>query len=118
MDQPHDGGTKTRWWRLVTFRTEQRSSRNGGRTIADELGGAVFLTRHGEDCIHGLSSARKWLLFCRFDGFDGRYYRPRAKFLGSGFDDPTRKPLMKSYPGLSKEDLDALVAYMASLKKG
>jgi mono/diheme cytochrome c family protein len=29
-----------------------------------------------------------------------------------------RKPLMKSYPGLSKEDLDALVAYMASLKKG
>jgi hypothetical protein len=38
--------------------------------------------------------------------------------LGSGFDDPTRKPLMKSYPGLSKEDLDALVAYMASLKKG
>jgi mono/diheme cytochrome c family protein len=29
-----------------------------------------------------------------------------------------RKPLMKSYPSLSKEDLDALVAYMASLKKG
>ena len=30
----------------------------------------------------------------------------------------TRKPLMKSYPGLSKDDLNALVAYMASLKKG
>ena len=28
------------------------------------------------------------------------------------------KPQMKSYPGLSKEDLDAPVAYMASLKKG
>lgn len=29
----------------------------------------------------------------------------------------TRKPLMKSYPSLSKDDLNALVAYMASLKK-
>lgn len=29
----------------------------------------------------------------------------------------TRKPDMKSYPQLSKEDLDALVAYMLSLKK-
>jgi mono/diheme cytochrome c family protein len=29
----------------------------------------------------------------------------------------TRKPPMKSYPSLSKEDLNALVAYMASLKK-
>ena len=28
-----------------------------------------------------------------------------------------RKPLMKSYPNLSKDDLNALVAYMASLKK-
>jgi mono/diheme cytochrome c family protein len=28
-----------------------------------------------------------------------------------------RKPMMKSYTHLSKEDLDALVAYMASLKK-
>lgn len=30
----------------------------------------------------------------------------------------TRKPNMKSYPNLSKEDVDALVAYMASLRKG
>lgn len=30
----------------------------------------------------------------------------------------TRKPLMKSYEKLSKEDVDALVAYMQSLKKG
>ena len=30
----------------------------------------------------------------------------------------TRKPLMKAYPSLSKEDLDALVTYLASLKKG
>lgn len=30
----------------------------------------------------------------------------------------TRKPPMKAYPTLSKEDVDALVAYMASLKKG
>lgn len=29
----------------------------------------------------------------------------------------TRKPDMKSYATLSKEDLDALVAYVASLKK-
>jgi mono/diheme cytochrome c family protein len=29
----------------------------------------------------------------------------------------TRKPLMKSYPSLSKDDLNALVAYLASLKK-
>ena len=29
----------------------------------------------------------------------------------------TRKPLMKSYPNLAKEDLDALVTYMATLKK-
>jgi mono/diheme cytochrome c family protein len=29
----------------------------------------------------------------------------------------TRKPLMRAYPKLPKEDLDALVAYMASLKK-
>jgi mono/diheme cytochrome c family protein len=29
-----------------------------------------------------------------------------------------RKPLMKSYPNISKEDLDALVTYLASLKKG
>lgn len=29
----------------------------------------------------------------------------------------TRKPLMKSYPQLAKDDLEALVAYMASLKK-
>lgn len=28
-----------------------------------------------------------------------------------------RKPFMKAYANLSKEDLDALVAYMASLKK-
>ena len=28
-----------------------------------------------------------------------------------------RKPLMKSYPSLPKADLDALVAYMQSLKK-
>jgi mono/diheme cytochrome c family protein len=28
-----------------------------------------------------------------------------------------RKPLMKSYPNLSKEDVDALVTYMATLKK-
>jgi mono/diheme cytochrome c family protein len=28
-----------------------------------------------------------------------------------------RKPLMKSYPSLSTQDLDALVAYLASLKK-
>jgi mono/diheme cytochrome c family protein len=27
-----------------------------------------------------------------------------------------RKPLMRSYPKMSKEDLDALVAYMQSLK--
>jgi mono/diheme cytochrome c family protein len=29
----------------------------------------------------------------------------------------TRKPDMKAYPQLSKDDLDALVAYMMSLKK-
>ena len=29
----------------------------------------------------------------------------------------TRKPAMKSYEKLSKEDLDALVAYMQTLKK-
>jgi mono/diheme cytochrome c family protein len=28
-----------------------------------------------------------------------------------------RKPLMKSYPNIVKEDLDALVAYLQSLKK-
>jgi cytochrome c1 len=28
-----------------------------------------------------------------------------------------RKPPMRAYPKLEKEDLDALVAYMASLKK-
>ena len=28
-----------------------------------------------------------------------------------------RKPPMRAYPNLSKEDLDALVAYVASLKK-
>ena len=28
-----------------------------------------------------------------------------------------RKPPMRAYPGLAKEDLDAIVAYMASLKK-
>lgn len=28
-----------------------------------------------------------------------------------------RKPVMKSYPNLAKDDLDALVAYLASLKK-
>ncbi len=28
-----------------------------------------------------------------------------------------RKPPMKAYPNLSKEDLDAIVAYMLSLKK-
>jgi mono/diheme cytochrome c family protein len=28
-----------------------------------------------------------------------------------------RKPAMKAYPNLSKEDLDAIIAYMASLKK-
>lgn len=28
-----------------------------------------------------------------------------------------RKPAMRAYPNLPKEDLDALVAYMASLKK-
>jgi mono/diheme cytochrome c family protein len=28
-----------------------------------------------------------------------------------------RKPLMKSYPSLSKEQVDALVAYMQTLKK-
>jgi mono/diheme cytochrome c family protein len=28
-----------------------------------------------------------------------------------------RKPPMRAYPNLSKEDLDALLAYMASLKK-
>jgi mono/diheme cytochrome c family protein len=28
-----------------------------------------------------------------------------------------RKPPMRAYPNLSKEDLDGLVAYMASLKK-
>lgn len=28
-----------------------------------------------------------------------------------------RKPVMKAYTGLSKEDLDGLVAYLASLKK-
>lgn len=28
-----------------------------------------------------------------------------------------RKPAMRAYPKLAKEDLDALVAYMASLKK-
>ena len=30
----------------------------------------------------------------------------------------TRKPLMKSYPNLPKEDVDALVTYLATLKKG
>lgn len=29
----------------------------------------------------------------------------------------TRKPLMKAYPNLPKEDLDALVAFLASKKK-
>ena len=29
----------------------------------------------------------------------------------------TRKPAMRAYPKLSKEDLDAVVAYMQSLKK-
>lgn len=29
----------------------------------------------------------------------------------------TRKPPMKAYPNLSKEDVEALVAYMQSLKK-
>lgn len=29
----------------------------------------------------------------------------------------TRKPVMKAYPNLSAEDLDALVSYMESLKK-
>jgi mono/diheme cytochrome c family protein len=29
----------------------------------------------------------------------------------------TRKPMMKAYPNLPKEDLEALVAYMTSLKK-
>jgi cytochrome c1 len=29
----------------------------------------------------------------------------------------TRKPAMKAYPDLAKADLDALVAYMVSLKK-
>ena len=29
----------------------------------------------------------------------------------------TRKPLMPAYPKLSKDDLDAVVAYMMSLKK-
>lgn len=29
----------------------------------------------------------------------------------------TRKPEMKSYPALAKDDLDALVAYMISLKR-
>jgi mono/diheme cytochrome c family protein len=29
----------------------------------------------------------------------------------------TRKPVMKAYPNLSKEDLEALVAYMTSLKR-
>lgn len=29
----------------------------------------------------------------------------------------TRKPPMRAYPNLPKEDLDALVTYMASLKK-
>jgi mono/diheme cytochrome c family protein len=29
----------------------------------------------------------------------------------------TRKPAMKAYPNLSAEDVDALVAYMGSLKK-
>ena len=28
-----------------------------------------------------------------------------------------RKPVMKAYPNLPKEDLDALVSYLASLKK-
>jgi hypothetical protein len=28
-----------------------------------------------------------------------------------------RKPQMKAYPNLSKEDLDALVSYLVSLKK-
>jgi hypothetical protein len=28
-----------------------------------------------------------------------------------------RKPAMRAYPSLSTDDLDALVAYMASLKK-
>lgn len=28
-----------------------------------------------------------------------------------------RKPAMRAYPKLSKEDLDALVAFMSSLKK-
>jgi mono/diheme cytochrome c family protein len=30
----------------------------------------------------------------------------------------TRKPLMRAYPNLPKEDLDALVAFMVSKKKG
>jgi len=29
----------------------------------------------------------------------------------------TRKPLMRAYPNIPKEDLDALVAYLHSLKK-
>lgn len=29
----------------------------------------------------------------------------------------TRKPLMKAYPNLPKEDVDALVTYLATLKK-
>lgn len=29
----------------------------------------------------------------------------------------TRKPVMKAYPNLPKDDLEALVAYMSSLKK-
>jgi mono/diheme cytochrome c family protein len=29
----------------------------------------------------------------------------------------TRKPLMRSYPKIAADDLDALVAYLASLKK-
>jgi hypothetical protein len=28
-----------------------------------------------------------------------------------------RKPAMKAYPNIAKEDLDGLVAYLASLKK-
>ena len=28
-----------------------------------------------------------------------------------------RKPLMRAYPNLSKSDLDAVIAYMSSLKK-
>ena len=28
-----------------------------------------------------------------------------------------RKPMMRAFPNLAKEDLDAIVAYMASLKK-